>query len=350
MNITVRDLLDAGVHFGHQRKRWNPKSKEFVYDHRHGVSIIDLEKSFSQLEKACVYLEDLVANDGTVLLVGTKRQAQEMIREAASATGMPYCASRWLGGTLTNFETIKRSLAKYKRYQAMETDGSLAKLPKKEGAMVKREMSRMHRNFEGIQDMTEPPAALFVIDIRHEDIAVAEANRLNVPVVALVDTNSDPTLVDYPIPGNDDAVKSIRVILDTVVEAIQNGLSQREARRSSKAASTAAAKSEITHEVASRLDESEAAAGEAVKDAEPEAAAAPEAEAEVIAPGLIADEADDLTDDEDELIEPKRPAKPKVKAPRDEDEDEDEDEDVLDDDAGAKAKTPRKGRAAQDEE
>lgn len=234
MNITVRDLLDAGVHFGHQRKRWNPKSKEFVYDHRNGVSIIDLGKSFDKLEKACAFLEDLVAKDGIVLLVGTKRQAQEMVREGANATNMPFSASRWLGGTLTNFETIKRSIAKYKNYQAMESDGSLAKLPGKESAAIKREMARMHRNFEGLQEMTKLPAALFVVDIKHEAIAVAEAKRLNIPVVALVDTNSDPSLVTHPIPGNDDAAKSVRIIVDTVIEAIQNGLSQRESRRANK--------------------------------------------------------------------------------------------------------------------
>lgn len=269
MNITVRDLLDAGVHFGHQRKRWNPKSKAFVYDHRHGVSIIDLEKSFNQLEKACAFLEDLAASDGTILLVGTKRQAQDMVREAANATNMPYSASRWLGGTLTNFETIKRSIAKYKKYLAMESDGSLAKLPGKEGAAIKREMSRMHRNFEGLQEMNKLPSALFVIDIKHEGIAVAEAKRLNIPVVALVDTNSDPTLVTHPIPGNDDAAKAIRIIVDAVIEAIQNGLNQRESRRASKAM-PAAARAEITEEQAEQFSpESEVRVnGEALSDEE----------------------------------------------------------------------------------
>jgi small subunit ribosomal protein S2 len=259
MNITVRDLLDAGVHFGHQRKRWNPKSKEFVYDHRHGVSIIDLGKSHDRLEKACAFLEDLVSSDKVVLLVGTKRQAQEMVREAANSTGMPFSASRWLGGTLTNFETIKRSIAKYKKYQAMESDGSLSKLPGKEGAAVKREMARMHRNFEGLQDMQKLPSALFVVDIKHEAIAVAEARRLNIPVVALVDTNSDPSLVTHPIPGNDDAAKSIRIIVEAVMEAIQAGLSQRDSRRASKNV-PAAARAEIHQEQEERkvdLEDSE---------------------------------------------------------------------------------------------
>ncbi len=240
MNITLRDLLDAGVHFGHQRKRWNPRSRDFVFGHLHGVSVIDLEKSYAGLENAGKFMEDLVAGGGKVLLVGTKRQAQEIIREAGHATGMPFAANRWLGGTLTNFQTIKRSLAKYKKYKAMEEDGSLSKMHKKEEAAVRREMSRMHRNFEGLLELTEIPAALFVIDIKNEEIAVSEARRLGVPVVGIVDTNADPSLVDYPIPGNDDAVKSIRIIMDVVTEYLQNGVSQRETRTANKSVSAAA--------------------------------------------------------------------------------------------------------------
>lgn len=228
MNITLKDLLDAGVHFGHQVRRWNPKSKEFVYDHRHGVSIIDLEKTYAQLEKACDFVEKLVASGKDILLVGTKRQAQDVIREAAATVNMPFCANRWMGGALTNWVTVSASLAKYKRYLAMEADGSLQKLPGKEAAAIRREMSRMHRNFEGMQDLKGIPAALLVIDVKTEQIAVAEAARLNLPVIALVDTNSDPSLVSHPIPGNDDAVKSIRVIVETLLEAIQNGLAQRQ--------------------------------------------------------------------------------------------------------------------------
>ena len=231
INVTLKDLLDAGVHFGHQTKRWNPRSKPFVFDHRQGISIIDLTKTHVLLEKACTFLEDKVANGGNVLLVGTKRQAQEIIREAATALNMPFCVDRWLGGTLTNYATVKRSIAKYKKYQQMETSGEMAKLPKKEESAIKREMSRMKRNFNGIADMGDLPAALFVIDVNHEEIAVAEAARCGIPCIALVDTNSDPTLVTYPIPGNDDAVKSIRVIVDCVIAAIQSGLAQRDTRR-----------------------------------------------------------------------------------------------------------------------
>jgi small subunit ribosomal protein S2 len=232
MNITIHDLLDAGVHFGHQLRRYNPKSKPFVFDNRHGISIIDLEKSFACLEDATRYVENLVASGKKVLFVGTKRQSQEIIREAATQCAMPFAANRWLGGTLTNFSTIKNSVAKYKKHLAMEADGSQDSLPKKEGAAIRREMSRMNRNFEGLLEMPELPAALFIIDTKHEQIAVAEANRLEIPVIALVDTNSDPSLISYPIPGNDDSVKSIRIIIETIMDAVQEGNANREAHRS----------------------------------------------------------------------------------------------------------------------
>jgi small subunit ribosomal protein S2 len=241
MNITVKDLLDAGVHFGHQTKRWNPKSKKYIFDHRQGVSIVDLEKTYALLGKACEFVTEHVANGGNILLVGTKRQAQEIVREAATATGMPYAVNRWLGGTLTNFETIKRSIAKFKKWQQMDTSGELGKLPKKEESKIRREMARMQRNFDGITEMTDIPAAMYVVDINHEDIAVAEGNRCKIPVIAIVDTNSDPSKVTHPIPGNDDAVKAVRIVTDTIVEAIQAGLSQRESRKAARAAEQKAA-------------------------------------------------------------------------------------------------------------
>lgn len=235
MNIQIEDLLEAGVHFGHQLRRWNPKSKRFVFDNRGGVSIIDLEKTFACLQEAANFLEELVASGKDVLIVGTKKQAQDIVREAANSTSMPFCSNRWMGGCLTNFQTIKRSLDKYRKFLKMEQDGSLLKLPnKKELAAIKREMSRMHRNFEGLININELPAAMFVIDIKNEAIAVAEARKLNIPVVALVDTNSDPALVNYPIPGNDDAVKSIRIIADVILDAIQKGLNRREEIKTKK--------------------------------------------------------------------------------------------------------------------
>lgn len=245
MNIELTDLLDAGVHFGHQVKRWNPKSKGFVFDHRQGISVIDLAKTYEGLKKAYDFVEEVVSKGGEVLLVGTKRQAQEIVRETAINTGMPFCVNRWMGGTLTNWTTITTSITKYKKYMAMEADGSLSKLPKKEGSAIRREMSRMHRNFEGIVKMDKLPAAMFVVDVNYEDIAVAEARRVKVPVAAIVDTNSDPSTVDIAIPGNDDAVKSIRIILETIAEAIEAGRAKRASRMNQGSAKTEAAVAEM---------------------------------------------------------------------------------------------------------
>ncbi len=234
MNITAKDLLDAGVHFGHQTERWNRPPKPYVFDHRQGITIIDLGKTHELLQKAYSFIEETVASGGNVLFVGTKRQAQEIVREAAAATSMPYCVDRWLGGTLTNFATVKKSIAKFKKYQQQETSGELAKLSSKEEAAIKREMVRMNKNFAGIIDMPALPSAMFVIDADHEEIAVAEASRCGIPCIGLVDTNSDPTKLSHPIPGNDDAVKSVRIIVETIVEAVQSGLAQRETRRNTR--------------------------------------------------------------------------------------------------------------------
>ncbi len=234
ISVTPKDLLDAGVHFGHQTKRWNPRSKPFIFDHRQGVSIIDLGKTHDALTKACQFLEDTVGNGGNVLFVGTKRQAKEIVREAATSVNMPMCVDRWLGGTLTNYETVKKSVAKFKKYQAMETNGEMAKLPRKEESAIKREMTRMQKNFAGISDMGGLPSAMFVVDVNHHKIAVAEAARAGIPCVGIVDTNSDPTTVSHPIPGNDDAVKSIRIIVEAVTAAIQSGLAQRDTRRAQR--------------------------------------------------------------------------------------------------------------------
>jgi small subunit ribosomal protein S2 len=236
MNTTPKDLLDAGVHFGHQLRRWNPKSKPYVYDNRNGISIIDLEKTHKLLGKAYAKIEEVISSGKDVLFIGTKKQAQEIMREAATSCQMPFCVNRWMGGGLTNFATIKSSLAKYRKFLKMDQDGELEKLPGKEEAAIRRQMSRMNRNFEGMLEVNDLPAAVFVVDTKNEEIAVAEANRLGIPVIGLVDTNSDPTVLDYPIPGNDDAVKSIRIIVETILEAAQNGLSQREAKRVQKSA------------------------------------------------------------------------------------------------------------------
>jgi len=281
LTITPKDLLDAGVHFGHQTKRWNPRSKPFVFDHRQGVTIIDLGKTHEALVKACNFLEELVANGGNVLFVGTKRQARDIVREAATSTSMPLCVDRWLGGTLTNYETVKRSIAKFKKYQAMETSGELAKLPRKEESAIKREMTRMQKNFSGVADMGGLPSALFVVDVSHHKIAVAEAARAGIPCVAIVDTNSDPATVSHPIPGNDDAVKSIRIIVEAVTAAVQSGLALRETRRAQRGAADVRAAAEASAAAAGEVDLSKV-------ELPPEVAAVVEGEVDPAAPAAAA--------------------------------------------------------------
>ncbi|MDR0535739.1 MAG: 30S ribosomal protein S2 [Puniceicoccales bacterium] len=279
MNITVRDLLEAGVHFGHQKRRWNPKSRPYVFAHREGVSIIDLEKTHACLEAAVRFVEDTVAAGKDIFFIATKRQAQETMRTAARACNMPFAVNRWLGGGLTNFATIKNSLEKYRRFLRMEADGSLDKMHKKEAAAVRRQMARMNRNFEGMIELRNLPGAVFIIDTKTENNAVHEASRLGIPIVALVDTNSDPSKLDYPIPGNDDAVKSVRLIVETVVEAIQNGLARREAVRTERRSIVPVqenveqtAQPEVNIDPALLREESEEEGADGAKDGAPKAA------------------------------------------------------------------------------
>lgn len=234
MKTSPKELFEAGVHIGHQQKRWNPKTRPYIYDHRGGITIINLEKTCEQIDKAWEATRNIAASGTNILFVGTKKQAQAIIREGASVVEMPFCANRWLGGTLTNFQTIERSLDKYKKFLKMEEAGELLKLPKKELASIKREMNRMHNNFEGMMSVNELPGALFIVDIKHEYIAAAEARRLGIPIIAMVDTNSDPTLIDYPIISNDDSEKSIRLILGILLEGVQVGISERKTQHSNK--------------------------------------------------------------------------------------------------------------------
>src|SRR5256712_10505583 len=220
ISIGVKELLESGVHFGHQTKRWNPKMKQFIFDSRNGIHIIDLSKTLKQLETACDFLASTCRKGGQVLFVGTKKQAQEAVREAAKACGQFYVTERWLGGTLTNFATIKRSIARLKEIEKMEADGTINQYVKQEQSVLRREAARLVKYFDGIRSMDKFPAAMFVVDIKREHNAVAEARRLKIPLVALVDTNCDPDLVDYPIAGNDDAIRSVRLVLTTVVQAI----------------------------------------------------------------------------------------------------------------------------------
>jgi small subunit ribosomal protein S2 len=230
ISIGIKELLDAGVHFGHQTRRWNPKMKPFIFDARNGIHIIDLSKSLIQLETACNFLHGVVSRGGSVLFVGTKKQAQEAVKESAKSCGQLYVTERWLGGTLTNFNTIKRSIARLKQIERWETDGSLAQYGKQEQSMYRREAARLFKNLDGIRTMDKYPAAMFIVDIKREHNAVAEGRRLKIPIVALVDTNCDPELVDYPIAGNDDAIRSVRLILQTVVQTVTQARAEYEAK------------------------------------------------------------------------------------------------------------------------
>jgi small subunit ribosomal protein S2 len=219
-NIGIKELLEAGVHFGHQTKRWNPKMKPFIFEARNGIHIIDLSQSVKQLEAACEFLGNTVRKGGRVLMVGTKKQAQEAVKEAAKACGQFFVTERWLGGTLTNFNTLRKSLNRLRQIEKMETDGSINQYVKQEQSMIRREAARLVKNLDGIRTLEKYPEVMFVIDIKREHNAVAEARRLKIPIVAIVDTNCDPDLVDYPVAGNDDAIRSVRLILGAVVQSI----------------------------------------------------------------------------------------------------------------------------------
>jgi small subunit ribosomal protein S2 len=229
-NIGVKELLEAGVHFGHQTRRWNPKMKRYIFDARNGIHIIDLSKSVVQLQEACDFLFKTVSKGGSVLFVGTKKQAQEAIKEAAKACNQFYCAERWLGGTLTNFNTVKRSIARMRKIEQMETDGTMAQYGKQEQSMYRRELARLLRNFEGIRTMEKFPSAMFIVDVKREHNAVAEGRRLGIPIVAIVDTNCDPDLVDYPIAGNDDAIRSVRLVLTAIVQTVTQARAEHQAK------------------------------------------------------------------------------------------------------------------------
>lgn len=222
MPITVKDLLEAGCHFGHQTRRWNPKMKDFVYGAKNGISIIDLTKTIRQIGEACNFLQREVMDGARILFVGTKRQAQQIVKETAEATGMFYMSERWMGGTLTNIETIKKSIRKMRDIDETIGGDNAAGLKKNEIAIMQRAAVKLHRDLDGIADMKKLPDVVVVIDVCHDSIAVSEARKLNIPVVAIVDTNANPELIDYPIAANDDAVKSIKIIVDTLVEAIKD--------------------------------------------------------------------------------------------------------------------------------
>jgi small subunit ribosomal protein S2 len=225
VSVTMKELLEAGVHFGHQVRRWNPKMKEYIFGERNGIYIIDLQKTQRMFREAIAFVTNLIAEDKgkTVLFVGTKRQAQDAIREESEKCGQFYVNQRWLGGLLTNFQTVQKSIKRLKDLESMQTDGRYEKLTKKERIKLDRERESLNKNLSGIKGMTRLPDAIFIIDVKKEEIAVAEANRLGIPIVAVVDTNCSPEGIDYVIPGNDDALRAVRLFASRIADAIVEG-------------------------------------------------------------------------------------------------------------------------------
>ncbi|MCR6111091.1 30S ribosomal protein S2 [Bacillus sp. A301a_S52] len=218
--ISMKQLLEAGVHFGHQTRRWNPKMDRYIFTERNGIYIIDLQKTVKKVDEAFNFVRDLAAQGGTMLFVGTKKQAQDSVKEEAERCGMYFINQRWLGGTLTNFDTIRKRIARLVQLETMQEDGTFDVLPKKEVVLLKKEMDRLEKFLGGIKEMDRLPDALFIIDPRKERIAVAEAHKLNIPIVGIVDTNCDPDEIDYVIPGNDDAIRAVRLLTAKMADAI----------------------------------------------------------------------------------------------------------------------------------
>ncbi|MGJ7921035.1 30S ribosomal protein S2 [Neobacillus sp. LXY-4] len=218
--ISMKQLLEAGVHFGHQTRRWNPKMKKYIFTERNGIYIIDLQKTVKKVEEAYNFVKELAGNGGKILFVGTKKQAQDSVKEEAARSGMYFVNQRWLGGTLTNFETIQKRIARLKDIERMSEDGTFDVLPKKEVVQLRKEQERLEKFLGGIKDMKGLPDALFIIDPRKERIAVAEAHKLNIPIVGIVDTNCDPDEIDYVIPANDDAIRAVKLLTGKMADAI----------------------------------------------------------------------------------------------------------------------------------
>ena len=227
--VTMKQLLESGVHFGHQTRRWNPKMKRFIFTERNGIYIIDLQQTLSYIDRAYEFVRETVAHGGTILFVGTKKQAQEAIEKEAKRVGMPYVNQRWLGGMLTNFQTVYKRLQRLKELEMIEQTGGTTVMTKKEGLVLQRERVKLERTLGGIRDMTRTPSAVWIIDTKKEHIAVGEARKLGIPVVAILDTNCDPDEVDYKIPGNDDAIRSATLLTRVIADGVAEGLMQRAA-------------------------------------------------------------------------------------------------------------------------
>ena len=238
--ITIQTLLDAGCHYGHQTRRWNPKMKSYIFGERNGIYILDLKQTMIGADRAYTFLKETAAKGGTVLFVGTKKQAQEAIAAQAERCGMPYINQRWLGGMLTNFVTIRARISRMEELEAMVEDGRMALLPKKEQAVLTKELAKLQANLGGARTMTSLPQAIFVVDTKREEIGVREANRLHIPVVGLLDTNSDPDVIDYGVPANDDAIRSVSLMCELAADAILAGTGKEQITAEEMAATTEA--------------------------------------------------------------------------------------------------------------
>ncbi len=268
--VSIKTLLDAGSHFGHQTRRWNPKMKPYIFGSRGDIYIIDLKQTLVGLDQAYTFVSELAKKGGTVLFVGTKKQAQEAVADAANKCGMPYVNARWLGGMLTNFVTIRSRVTRMEELEAMEADGRMAVLPKKEQILLRKELGKLQTNLNGIRNMKRTPDAVFVIDTNREAIAIHEARRLNIPVVGTLDTNCDPDDVEYGIPANDDAIRSVRLLADFIADAVIAGVGVpvTVAEMAAPAEGEAVA---VEAEVAPAAESAEAAAPEAAETAAPAA-------------------------------------------------------------------------------
>jgi small subunit ribosomal protein S2 len=254
----IKQLLEAGVHFGHQKSKWNPKMREFIFADKSGIYIIDLQKTVEGLLKACNFLFEIARKGENILFVGTKKQAQDTIKEVAEKSGMFYVSNRWLGGLLTNFGTVRKSVARYDKIESMKQDGTFDKLSKKEASQLNKELLKLKKNLDGVREMKKLPAALFIIDPGKEDIAVKEAMKLHIPIVALIDTNCNPDLVDYIIPGNDDALRSIKLIASIVSDFVARGKNEFASGKEIEKADKAKIKKETVEEdaaVGAKTDE-----------------------------------------------------------------------------------------------
>ena len=256
--VSMRQMLEAGVHFGHQTRRWNPKMKQFIFGERNGIHIINLDQTLERIETAYEFVRDLVANGGTILFVGTKKQAQDPIRSYAEKCGMYYVNERWLGGMLTNFETISKRVGKMQEYERMKVSGEFEAMPKKEALLLTRELDKLQKNLSGISNLARRPDAIFVLDTMKEHIAVTEANKLKIPVIAVVDSNVDPDVIQFPIPGNDDAIRANDLLTRVIAEAVIEG--RYIAQKRNPAAAATAAPAERTPEETAVFEEQQAEA------------------------------------------------------------------------------------------